>query len=200
MSLSIDYRLTPEHPFPVPLDDCVDAYKWLLDQGYKAEHIVVAGDSCGGGLSASVPLSAVERGLPNPGAAVSLSPWYDLTGGGESFTSNLEKDVLSTPEAVELNTVRYLAGGTSREHPLVSPIFADLSGLPPTWISCCGDDVLRDQGVLLAEKAKKQGVEIVLEVHEGQQHVMEFMAGKAPEATESLKRIGEWVRKKIGSQ
>ncbi len=199
MCLSTDYRLTPEHAFPVPLDDCVAAYKWLLDQGYKAEHIVVAGDSCGGGFSTTVPLAAVERGLPNPGAAVSLSPWYDKTGGGESFTSNLDKDVLGTQEDMKVITDRYIAGGTSPEHPLVSPIFADLSGLPPTWISCAGYDMLRDQGVLLAEKAKKQGAEIVLEIHEGQQHVMEFMAGNAPEAIDSLKRIGEWVRKKVGS-
>ncbi|KAK5166524.1 ATP synthase mitochondrial F1 complex assembly factor 2 [Saxophila tyrrhenica] len=199
MSLSVEYRLTPEHAFPVPLDDCVDAYKWLLDQGYKAENIVVAGDSCGGGLSATVPLAAVERGLPNPGAAVALSPWYDLTNGGESFTTNEDKDVLSSKESVKVITDRYIAGGTSKENPLVSPIYANLSGLPPTWISCAGFDMLRDQGALLAEKAKKAGVDVTLDMHEGQQHVMEFMAGMAPEANDSLQRIGEWVRKKIGS-
>jgi acetyl esterase/lipase len=190
---------TPEHAFPVPLDDCVSAYKWLLDRGYKAENIVVAGDSCGGGLSASVPLAVVKKGLPNPGASVSMSPWYDLTLGGESFKSNADKDFIQTEEGVTTLADRYVAGGTSKKDPLVSPIFADLSGLPPTWISCAGHDMLRDQGVVLAEKAKKAGVEVVLEVHEGQQHVMEFMAGKAPEADGSIKRIGEWVRKKIGS-
>lgn len=183
----------------MPLDDCVSAYKWLLDRGYKAENIVVAGDSCGGGLSASVPLAVVKKGLPNPGASVSMSPWYDLTLGGESFKSNADKDFIQTEEGVTTLADRYVAGGTSKKDPLVSPIFADLSGLPPTWISCAGHDMLRDQGVVLAEKAKKAGVEVVLEVHEGQQHVMEFMAGKAPEADGSIKRIGEWVRKKIGS-
>ena len=199
VSLSVDYRLTPEHPFPAPVDDCVNAYKWLLDQGYDAANIVVAGDSCGGGLSTSVPLAAVERGLPNPAAAVSLSPWYDLTASEGTMITNDQNDVLNTKEFVKVIADRFVAGGTSKEHPLVSPLFADLSGLCPTWISCGGYDMLCDQGERLAEKAKKQGVEIVLEVHEGQQHVMEFMAGNAPEADESLKRIGEWVRKKIGS-
>ncbi|KAK3703257.1 hypothetical protein LTR37_014597 [Vermiconidia calcicola] len=183
-----------------PLDDCVAAYKWLLDQGYEAKKIVVAGDSCGGGLSTSLPLAAVKQGLPNPGAAVSLSPWYDLTcKNGDSFSTNEQNDVLNTKEFVQVIADRYVAGGTSKEDPLVSPLFADLSGLPPTWVSVGGFDMLRDQGVLLAEKAKKEGAEIVLEVHEGQQHVMEFMAGNAPEADESLRRIGQWVREKIGS-
>ena len=113
--------------------------------------------------------------------------------------TNEQHDVLNTKEFQKVIADRYVAGGTSKEHPLVSPLFADLSSLPPTWISCGGYDMLCDQGEKLAEKAKKQGVEVVLEVHEGQQHVMEFMAGKAPEAIDSLKRIGEWVRKKIGS-
>src|ERR1700761_6074344 len=103
MSLSTDYRLTPEHAFPTPLDDCVDAYKWLLDNGYEAKNIVVAGDSCGGGLSTSVPLRAVQRGLPNPGAAVSLSPWYDLTGQtGESMKTNAQNDVMNTAEFIKV--------------------------------------------------------------------------------------------------
>ena len=181
------------------MDDCVDGYKALLDQGFKPEHIVVAGDSCGGGLSTSVPLAAIQRGLPKPAASISLSPWYDLTGSGASMTENAENDVLNTVPFVEVIANRYVAGGTSREHPLVSPLFADLKDLPPHWISCGGYDMLRDQGVALADKAKKAGVEVVLEVHEGQQHVMEFMAGNAPEADGSLRRIGEWVRKKIGS-
>ena len=199
VSLSVDYRLTPEHPFPAPLDDCVAAYKWLLDQGFEAAHIVTAGDSCGGALATTVSLAVMQRGLPKPGAAVSLSPWYDLTHGGESFTTNKDNDVINSMEFVEVIASRYVAGGTSRENPLVSPGFGDLKDLPPHWISVAGYDMLRDQGVFVAEKAKKQGVEVVLEVHEGQQHVMELMAGKAPEADDSIRRIGEWVRKKIGS-
>lgn len=198
VSVSVDYRLTPEHPFPAGLDDCVAVYKWLLEKGYQAQKVVVAGDSCGGGLSASVPLAALQQGLSIPGAAVAMSPWYDLNGGYESYKTNAENDMISAAEGMDVNADKYLAGA-SREDPLASPMRADMSGLPPTWISCPGHDILVDQGRIFAEKANKAGVEVVLEVHEGQQHVMEFMAGKAPEADESLKRIGEWVRKKIGS-
>ena len=195
----VDYRLTPEHPYPAPLDDCVAAYKWLLDQGFDAAHIVTAGDSCGGGLSTSVPLAVMQKGWPKPGCAVSLSPWYDLTNSGETMKTNEQNDVLNTTDFVNMLADRYTKGGASRKDPLISPLFADLKGLPPHWISCAGYDQLRDNGERLADKAKAQGVEVVLEVHEGQQHVMEFMAGKAPEADGSIKRIGEWVRQKIGS-
>ena len=199
IALSVDYRLTPEHPYPASLDDCVAAYRWLLDQGFPATNIVTAGDSCGGSLATCVPLAAMKGGLPKPAAAVSLSPSYDLTGGGESIKTNAKNDVLQTEEFIDMLAERYTAGAVSRTDPLVSPTFADLKDLPPHWISCGGYDMLRDQGVDFGEKARKAGVEVVVEVHEGQQHVMEFMAGKAPEADESIRRIGEWVRKKIGS-
>lgn len=198
-SLSLDYRLTPDHPFPAAIEDCITAYTWLLDNGYAAKNIVFAGDSCGGGLSTTVPLALRERSLPLPGASVSLSPWYDATYSQPSFQSNVGKDFINTLEGCTANADKYVAGGTAKTHPLVSPLFADLQGLNPHWISCAGDDMLRDDGVLLGEKAKAAGVEVVVEVHPDQQHVFEFMAGRAPEADASLKRIGEWVRGKIGS-
>ena len=200
ISLSVDYRLTPEHPFPAPVDDCIAAYKWLLDQGYPAQNIVTAGDSCGGGLSASVPLGAVQKGYPKPGAAIALSPWFDATATAPSIESNADKDLIQSREFIEMLADRFTESGkTPKDHPLVSPLHADLKDLPPIWISAAGDDMLRDDGVRMAEKAKKAGIDVVLEVHENQQHVFEFMAGRAPEADESLRKIGEWVRKKIGS-
>lgn len=199
VALSIDYRLTPEHPYPAPLDDCVAAYKWLLDQGFSASNIVTAGDSCGGGLATAVPLSAARRGLPPPGAAVALSPWYDATGSGASMVENADKDVLGSAESIRELARMYTADGASPEDPLISPLFADPTGLPPHWISCGGYDTLRDQGIAFAEKAKAAGVDVVLDVCPEQQHVYEFMAGKSPEAIDSLQRIGKWVRSKIGS-
>lgn len=199
-ALSVDYRMAPKYPYPTPLNDCMNAYQWLLDQGYPAQNIVVAGDSCGGGLSASVPLAAIQRGLPVPGAAVSLSPWYDLTNSGESFKTNETNDVLSNKDFVDMLAERYTAGDKSLlKDPLVSPLFGDLKGLPPTWISAAGHDALLDNATRFADKAKEAGVDVVLEVHEGQQHVFELMVGTAPEADKSVKDIGEWVRKKIGS-
>lgn len=198
IAISIDYRLTPEVSYPVPLDDCVNAYKWLLDNGFSAEHIAFAGDSAGGSLATGVPLAATARGLPKPAASVALSPCYDLTHSGETMKTNAEKDVLNGMEFCTKLADRY-AGKASKDDPMVSPLFADMKGLPPQWISCAGDDMLLDNGTRVAEKAKAAGIEVVLEIHEGQQHVMEFMAGKAPEADGSIARIGEWVRRKIGS-
>lgn len=197
IALSIDYRLAPEHSYPEPLDDCVNAYKWLLDNGYPAENIVFAGDSAGGSLATGVPLAAMANGLSQPAASVALSPCYDLTHVGETMNTNRENDVLNGMEFCTKLADRY-AGNVPKDDPMVSPIFADMKSLPPQWISCGGHDMLLDNGTRLAEKAKAAGVEVVLEVHEGQQHVMEFMAGNAPEADKSIARIGEWVRTKIG--
>lgn len=174
-----------------------------MEQDFSASKIVTAGDSCGGGLATAVPLAALQQNLPVPAAAVSLSPWYDLTGSSASRTSNAEVDVLNTAEGMEMLATRYTAGNTSlRTNPLLSPLFAkpeDLKRLPPHWISCAGCDMLLDEGKQLAGNLEREGVEVVLEVHEGQQHVMEFMVGKAEEATGSVSRIGEWVRKHVGS-
>lgn len=198
LALSVDYRLTPEVAFPVPVDDCIAAYKWLLDQGFQGKNVVTAGDSCGGSLSVTVPLGARQKGYPKNGAIVSLSPSYDHTCASDSMQENEENDVLNSKPFIDMLGDRYVAGGHSREDPMVSPIFADLKDLPPMWISCAGYDMLRDDGTRMAQKAQDQGVDVVCEVHEGQQHVFEFMAGKAPEADESLRKIGEWVRKTIG--
>lgn len=177
----------------------MNAYKWLLDNGYSAENIIFAGDSAGGSLATGVPLAAMARGLPKPAASVALSPCYDLTHVGETMKTNADNDVLNGMEFCTMLADRYTAGKVAKDDPMVSPIFADLKDLPPQWISCGGHDMLLDNGTRLAEKAKAAGVEVVLEVHEGQQHVMEFMAGKAPEADDSIARIGEWASKKIGS-
>lgn len=129
-ALSIDYRMVPEHPFPAPLDDCVSAYKYLLDQGYAPGSIVLAGDSCGGGLVSAVPLEARKRGLPLPGASVALSPWMDLTLGSESLETNKELDVLGTKPFVDTLADMYTNGDKElRKNPVVSPLYGDLEGL-----------------------------------------------------------------------
>ena len=199
-ALSIDYRMVPEHPFPAPLDDCVSAYKYLLDQGYAPGSIVLAGDSCGGGLVAAVPLEARKRGLPLPGASVALSPWMDLTLESESLETNKKLDVLGTKEFVNNLADLYTNGDKElRKNPVISPLYGDLEGLNPIWISAAGYDTLLDDAVRFYEKAKKAGVDVQFVKHEGQQHVFEFMAGKAPEAIQSFNDIGEWVKTKIGS-
>lgn len=201
-ALSVDYRLTPEHSYPAALDDCMAGYQYLLDLGFKADKIVVAGDSCGGALSAALPLACIKQGLPVPGASISLSPSYDLTTqDGGSMDSNEQNDVLNTkPFIKELGRLYIGDSGASLDDPLVSPLFAkdeDVAKLPPHWISIAGFDMLRDHGERMGDRLKRNGVEVIAEVHEGQQHVFEFMAGRAPEADRSIKDIGEWVRQKV---
>lgn len=189
------------------MDDCITAYKYLLtDLKYQADKIVVSGDSCGGGLSTTIPLALISQGLPLPAASVSLSPWYDLTNTDSgTMDSNSENDVLNTKPFIQMLIKYYVDGntvGAKADHPLISPLFAsdeDLAKVPPHWISVGGYDMLRDHGERMAARLKGLGVETILEVHEEQQHVMEFMAGKAPEANKSLEDIGKWVKTKVGA-
>ena len=117
--------------------------------------------------------------------------------------SNKDVDFINTAPFVKMLSDRYVEGsGYDKADPLISPLFAseeDLRKLPPTWLSIAGCDMLRDHGERMGEKLKAQGVEVVVEVHEGQQHVMEFLAGAAPEADGSFERIAEWLRRKIGT-
>ena len=201
-ALSVDYRMSPEHKFPAALDDCVAGYKHLLELGFNK--IVVAGDSCGGGLSTAVPLALARQGLPMPVASVSLSPWYDKTTvEGGTMDSNEEVDVLNAKPFITMLAERYVDdSGSNRDYPLISPLHAsdeELAKMPPHWISCAGCDMLCDHGTRMGERLKKVGVEAAVEVHEGLQHVFEFGVGKVPEADKSIKDIGVWVKQKFGS-
>lgn len=202
-ALMVDYRMTPEHAYPAAIDDCVSAYRYLLDQGIKAGNVVVIGDSCGGGLATTVPLKAMREGLPRPGLSVALSPWTDATAAtSKSLTTNAENDALSGPDSLAMLRSRYVADGAKADDPLISPVFVDeheAKNLPPHWISAAGYDVLLDDARRMAEKLEAAGVEVVLKEHEGMQHVFEFLAGTAPEATQSVREIGDWVKGKLGS-
>lgn len=147
----------------------------------------------------------IQRGLPMPAASVSLSPSYDLTKRDEgTMKSNQKSDSLNNKDFVEQIVETWIRGtGAKEDDALVSPMFAsmdDIKRLPPHWISCGGHDMLCDQGTRFAERLNDAGVEVVVEVHEDQQHVMEMMAGKAPEANHSIQKIGEWVQSKLGIQ
>jgi monoterpene epsilon-lactone hydrolase len=181
----LSYRLAPEHPFPCPVEDAQAAYRWLLERGYRADQIVLAGDSAGGGLVLATLIAARDQGLPMPAAAALFSPWTDLACTGHSLVENEPTCVMFTAATVREGAALYLAG-QDPTHPLASPLYADLRGLPPLLIHASDSEVLLDDATRLAERAIAAGVEVVLKVWTGQPHVWQLFPHIMPEARESL--------------
>jgi monoterpene epsilon-lactone hydrolase len=190
-----DYRLAPEHPFPAAPDDCLTAYRWLLSQGHEAKNIVIAGDSAGGCLTL-VTLARIRiGGDPMPGCAVLLSPATDLAKTGPSHTENLQKDPFATPEALDICINAYL-DGTLETNPLVSPLYGDFHGFPPLLFQVGSTEMLRDDSVLAAEKAKKAGVDVTCEVWDLMPHVFQAF-GILPESQRAIANITKFVLAKM---
>ena len=197
--LIVNFRRTPEHPYPAAVDDAIAAYRWLLDQGIKANHIAFAADSAGGGLSVTTLLHARERGLPAPAAAMLMSPWLDVELTGESWTTNASKETLfKRKESVDRLTNMYLGAESNRRNPLVNPFYADLADLSPVYVQVGGHEVLLDDSRRFAAYAEACGVEVRLDVFPELQHTFQMCAGRAPEADDAIGRFADWVRPKLG--
>lgn len=195
--LNLDYRLAPEHPHPAPVEDGVRGYKWLRSQGFEANHIAIAGDSAGGGLTLSTMLSLRDQGLGQPAAGVPLSPWADLEGLGGSMITNADKDVLVATEMLEGMAMMFLSGGDAKD-PLAAPIYADYTGIAPLYIQVGGDETLLDDTVRIVAKAEEAGVDVQSEVFPEMQHVFQFGAGRMPEADDAVAKIGAYLRPRLG--
>lgn len=170
-----DYRLAPEHPFPAAIDDCRAAYLALLAQGIAPERIVLAGDSAGGGLVISTLLALRDAGDPLPAAAVALSPWVDLSGTSRSTSAKAAEDAALTGDGLQA-CVRHYIGDGNRNHPLASPIHADLSGLPPVMIQVGSAEILLDDALALAAAAGHAGTAVRLEIWPNMPHVWHAFA------------------------
>jgi len=192
-ALAIDYRLAPEHPFPAALEDCLAAYRYLLDQGHPPEKIVIMGDSAGGNLTLTTLLAARQAGLPLPAAGVCLSPATDFAERGESFRTNLHKDAILSVNFVDFASLAYLAGHDKRD-PLVSPVYADLHGLPPLLIQAGGDELLLSDVQKFAGLASQAGVRVTLRVYPGMWHVWQGFCHYLPEARSAISEIGRFVQ------
>jgi monoterpene epsilon-lactone hydrolase len=187
-----DYRLAPEHPFPAALEDALACYRWLLAQGTPAREIVFAGDSAGGGLALAALVALRDAGEALPAAAACIAPWTDLAATGQSVLANSQSDAWVYGESVPIGAAAYL-GGTPATHPLASPLYADLKGLPSLLIHVSDSELLLDDSVRLAERAIAAGVSVRLKVWPGLPHVWQGFVPWIPEARESLLEIAAFL-------
>lgn len=196
-ALSVGYRLAPEHPFPAAVDDAVAAYRWLLSSGVLPQRIILSGDSGGGGLVLAALLKLRDDGDTLPAAAVCLSPWTDLANTGGSVMQRATDDPLLTPDELHRYAAAYL-DDADPENPLASPLYGDLKGLPPLLIHVGTAEILLDDSLRFAERARNVGVPATLTVEDDLIHVWHYFAQLIPEGEKSLKEIGAFIRGYLG--
>ena len=189
------YRLAPEYPCPAAIDDALAAYDWLLSIGRNPERMVIGGDSAGGGLALAMLLALKEKGAPMPAGAVLYSPWTDLSVSGGSIAKNAQRDAMFNRDSIEGGAPRYL-GSLAPQDPRASPLFADLSGLPPLLVFASESEMLFDDSVRLVKRAKDAGVSVQFEDREGLVHVWPLFHPMMPEAKEAIAISGEFVQKR----
>lgn len=198
--LLLDYRLAPEHPHPAAVVDAVAAVDWLTGRGLDHTRLAITGDSAGGGLALAtlVALRDGGGGRPLPAGAALLSPWADLGLSGASHATEDGRDPMCSTATLAQSAAAY-AGEQPLDHPGISPLFANLAGLPPLLVHVGEVEVLRDDAVALAERATAAGVDVELLVAPGMIHVWHLFAGVVPEATRDLAAVATWLRTGAGA-
>jgi acetyl esterase/lipase len=194
-ALLFDYRLAPEHPYPAAVDDCVTTYHWLLEQGYLPANIVIGGESAGGTLTLATLVALRDQGMPLPGGGVSISPVTDLTCSAPSFVNNFKKDI------APLNSwtvwTQYYIADNDPGLPWLSPLKADLSGLPPLLLCIGTNEIHYDDTVNFAKKAAEQGTEVSLRVWEGMCHAFPILSPLFPEAKQAMAEICTFIKQRL---
>jgi acetyl esterase/lipase len=194
-ALLVHYRLAPEFAYPAQFEDALTAYRWVVGQGFTT---ALAGDSSGGGLCVGTALRIRDLALPAPAALLLISAWVDMEVSGSTFESNAGTDAFFTREMVKGLVKVYLANGESPRDPSVNPLYADLTGLPPMYLQVGADETGLDDSRRLAERAREAGVEVRLDVFEGQLHTFQMAAGRTPEADDAIRRFAAWLRPRLG--
>ncbi|MET0267942.1 MAG: alpha/beta hydrolase [Duganella sp.] len=191
-----DYRLAPEHPFPAAIDDGLRAYEWLLEQGIPARKIAFAGESAGGAMVVSVMVAAKQKGLPLPAAGVAISPWANLEHTGASMTNREGLDPLNTKPLLDLLARTFLAGALPN-HPLASPVFADVTGLPPILVQIGENELMLSDAIRLASHLAENRVRVNLEVWPHMPHAWHFFQSFLPEAEQALRESARFISETV---
>jgi len=192
-AVSIDYRLAPENPYPAALEDARTAYEELLSQGVEPSSIAISGESAGGGLAVALLLALRDADLPMPSSAFLMSPYVDLTLSGDTIADKAGVDPLFTKEALRLRVADYVAGANASD-PFISPVFADLGGLPPMLIQSGSHEILLSDAIRLAGRAAEADVAVALEVTPGVPHVFQGYAAVLDEGDRALNRAAMFLK------
>jgi acetyl esterase/lipase len=197
--LAFDYRHAPEHPYPAALDDCERVYRWLVrEHGTPPRRIGLIGDSAGGNLVIATMLRLRDAGDPLPAAGVCVSAIFDHAHTGESVTERAARDPLILPSSLKACSAAYL-GGADPQTPLASPLYADLHGLPPLLIEMGSEEMLRDDSVRLAAKARAAGVDVTLEEWNEMIHVWHLFDSRLADGRKAIAGVGDFFRRHIPS-
>lgn len=195
-ALVIEYRLAPEHRFPAAIEDSLAAYRALRDEGYAPGDILVAGDSAGGGLVMALLLSLRDAGEELPAGGLMFSPWLDLTASGESMTTRAKRDPWFRPPDMPIIASYYCEEAQYR-NPLVSAVFADVSGLPPIYIQVGDDEILLSDSTRIAERIEAAGGEVTLEIWPDMFHVFQVFVHQMPESREAIDKLAPFVKSRL---
>jgi acetyl esterase/lipase len=196
-----EYRLAPEHPFPAALEDALTSYRWLLTQGFAPHQIAMGGDSAGGGLALATAISLRDSGEPLPAALFLISPWTDLTFSGESHRTRQDVDPIfgNMVYDSEVGFAPSYLGRESPSNPLISPLLAELTGLPPSIIHVGDNEILLNDSTRLFDKMKAENVEAQIHIWQGLWHVFQAFVPFLPESRQSINEIGGFISKYINS-
>jgi monoterpene epsilon-lactone hydrolase len=189
-----NYHLAPEYPFPRALEDATLTYRWLLNNGFGGEHIALAGDSAGGGLSLATSILLRDSGDPPPSSIACISPWTDLQMSGNSIKTHADIDPMLNFRLMALMASNYI-GDNDPRNPLISPIYANLKEISPMLIHIGSDEMLFDDSTRIAKKAKSAGVDVTLKKFNKMWHVWHLTAKLMPEAKNAITEIGSFIQK-----
>ncbi|MGN0168868.1 MAG: alpha/beta hydrolase, partial [Acetatifactor sp.] len=188
--LCFDYRLAPEHPYPAATEDAMKVWNYLMLLGYGARDIILTGDSAGGNLALALTLKLKEEGRLLPRGLVLMSPWTDLTSSGESFTAKAEVDPVLNSEYINRMIEAY-AGGRELKNPLISPLFGNFKGFPPTYIQVGENEILLSDSLRLHQAFVDANVSVKLDTYKGMWHVFQMSPVKA--AREAMDMNAEFI-------